>query len=82
MRMAALAEAEEQLKKRPEDISKDEQDFIKRSLQERERMKQAEAAPRRREIRTTWRIAAGSLVALVVSTGLGLMAWKQTQVKA
>jgi len=42
-------------------------------------MKQAEAAPRRREIRTTWRIAAGSLVALVVSTGLGLMAWKQTQ---
>ena len=42
-------------------------------------MKQAEVAPRRREIRTTWRIAAGSLVALVVSTGLGLMAWKQTQ---
>ena len=79
LRGAALAEAEEQLKQRPEDISQSEQDFIKRSLQERERMKQAEAAPRRREIRTTWRIAAGSLVALVVSTGLGLMAWKQTQ---
>ncbi len=79
LRGAALAEAEEQLKQRPEDISQSEQDFIKRSLQERERMKQAEAAPRRREIRTTWRIAAGSLVALVVSTGSGLMAWQKTQ---
>jgi disulfide oxidoreductase YuzD len=79
LRGAALAEAEEQLKKRPEDISQSEQDFIKRSLQERERIKQAEAARRRREIRTAWRIAAGSLVAVVVSTGLGLMAWKQTQ---
>ena len=79
LRGAALAEAEEQLKQRPEDISQSEQDFIKRSLQERERIKQAEAAPRRREIRTAWRIAAGSLVALVVSTGSGLMAWQKTQ---
>jgi disulfide oxidoreductase YuzD len=79
LRGAALAEAEEQLKKRPEDISQSEQDFIKRSLQERERIKQAEAARRRREIRTAWRIAAGSLVALVVSTGSGLMAWQKTQ---
>ncbi|MFM6433691.1 MAG: WD40 repeat domain-containing protein, partial [Microcystis panniformis] len=79
LRGAALAEAEEQLKKRPEDISKDEQDFIRQSLQERERIKQAEAARRRREIRTAWGIAAGSLVAVMVSTGFGLMAWKQTQ---
>ena len=79
LRGAALAEAEEQLKKRPEDISQSEQDFIRQSLQERERIKQAEAARRRREIRTAWGIAAGSLVAVVVSTGLGLMAWKQTQ---
>ncbi|MDY7049920.1 MAG: hypothetical protein RPG89_15200 [Microcystis panniformis WG22] len=79
LRGAALAEAEEQLKKRPEDISKNEQDFISWSLEERKRIKQAEAARSRREIRTAWRIAAGSLVAVVVSTGLGWMAWKQTQ---
>ncbi|OPF18267.1 peptidase C14 [Microcystis aeruginosa KW] len=79
LRGAALAEAEEQLKKRPEDISQSEQDFIRQSLQERERIKQAEAARRRREIRTAWGIAAGSLVAVVVSSSLGLMAWKQTQ---
>ena len=79
LRGAALAEAEEQLKKRPEDISQSEQDFIRQSLQERERIKQAEAARRRREIRTAWGIAAGSLVAVVISTGLGWMAWKQTQ---
>ncbi|MFM6325201.1 MAG: WD40 repeat domain-containing protein [Microcystis panniformis] len=79
LRGAALAEAEEQLKKRPEDISQSEQDFIRQSLQERERIKQAEAARRRREIRTAWGIAAGSLVAVVISTGLGLMAWQKTR---
>jgi predicted NACHT family NTPase/disulfide oxidoreductase YuzD len=79
LRGAALAEAEEQLKKRPEDISQSEQDFIKRSLEERERIKQEKEARRRREIKTAWGIAAGSLVALVASTGLGLMPWKQTQ---
>ena len=79
LRGAALAEAEEQLKQRPEDISQSEQDFIRQSLQERERIKQAEAARRRREIRTAWGIAAGSLVAVVVSTGLGLMALQKTQ---
>ncbi|WP_147069267.1 nSTAND1 domain-containing NTPase [Microcystis aeruginosa] len=77
LRGAALAEAEEQLKQRPEDISQSEQDFIRQSLQERERIKQAEAARRRREIRTAWGIAAGSLVAVVVSTGLWLRAEKQ-----
>ncbi|NCT45919.1 MAG: WD40 repeat domain-containing protein, partial [Microcystis aeruginosa G11-09] len=79
LRGAALVEAEEQLKQRPEDISQSEQDFIKRSLEERERIKQEKEARRRREIKTAWGIAAGSLVAVVVSTGLGLMAWKQTQ---
>ncbi|MDB9395750.1 WD40 repeat domain-containing protein [Microcystis aeruginosa] len=79
LRGAALVEAEEQLKQRPEDISQSEQDFIKRSLEERERIKQEKEARRRREIKTAWGIAAGSLVAVVVSTGLGFMAWKQTQ---
>lgn len=80
LRGAALAEAEEQLKQRPEDISQSEQDFIRQSLQERERIKQAEAARRRREIRTAWGIAAGSLVAVVISTGLGTFAFIQYQI--
>ncbi|WP_287234779.1 WD40 repeat domain-containing protein [Microcystis sp. Msp_OC_L_20101000_S702] len=80
LRGAALAEAEEQLRQRPEDISQSEQDFIRQSLQERERIKQAEAARRRREIRTAWGIAAGSLVAVVISTGLGTFAFIQYQI--
>ncbi|WP_051424479.1 WD40 repeat domain-containing protein [Aphanizomenon flos-aquae] len=79
LRGAALAEAEEKLKERPEDLI-DEKEFIEQSIQEGNRLKQAEAARRKREIRTTWGIAAGSLVAVVISTGLGLMAWKQTTI--
>ncbi|UNU23620.1 WD40 repeat domain-containing protein [Microcoleus vaginatus] len=76
LRGAALAEAEEQLKQRPEDLI-DEQEFIEQSIQEGNRLKQVEAARRKREIRTAWGIAAGSVVAVVISTGLGLMAWNQ-----
>ncbi|MEA5567378.1 WD40 repeat domain-containing protein, partial [Anabaena sp. UHCC 0399] len=78
LRGAALAEAEEKLKERPGDLS-DETEFIKQSIQEGERLKQVEAARRKREIRTAWGIAAGSLVAMVISGGLGLTAWNQTK---
>ncbi|MCA2914749.1 hypothetical protein, partial [Microcystis sp. M022S1] len=47
-------------------------EFIKASISQAERQKNE-------KIRTARRIAAGSLVAVVVSTGLGLMAWKQTR---
>ncbi len=47
-------------------------EFIKASISQAERQKNE-------KIRTARRITAGSLVAVMVSTGLGLMAWKQTQ---
>jgi WD40 repeat protein len=78
LRGAALAEAEEQLRKRPEELIS-ESGFIERSLQERERIQQAETDRRKGEIKTARKITAGSLLAVVVSSGLGLMAWKQTQ---
>jgi hypothetical protein len=78
LRGAALAEAEEQLRKRPEELVA-ESGFIEQSLQERERIQQAETARRKREIRIARGITVGSLVAVVVSSGLGWMAWKQTQ---
>ncbi|MEH1794450.1 WD40 repeat domain-containing protein [Nostoc sp.] len=68
LRGAALAVAEEKLKERPEDLI-DEKEFIEQSIQEGNRLKQAEAARRKREIRTAWGIAAGSLVAVVISGG-------------
>ncbi|WP_414756268.1 WD40 repeat domain-containing protein, partial [Anabaena sp. CCY 9910] len=76
LRGAALAEAEEKLKERPEDLI-DETEFIKDSIQDSNRLKQVEAARRKSEIRTAWRIAAGSLVAVVISSSLGLIAWSQ-----
>ncbi|BBD65423.1 WD-40 repeat-containing protein [Nostoc commune NIES-4072] len=76
LRGAALAEAEEKLKERPDDLI-DEKEFIEQSIQEQQRLKQAEAARRKREIRTAWGIAAGSLVAMVISGGLGFTAWNQ-----
>jgi WD40 repeat protein len=78
LRGAALAEAEEQLRKRPEELVS-ESDFIEISLQERERQEQAEAARRKSETILAWRITGGSLLAVIVSGGLGWMAWKQTQ---
>ena len=47
-------------------------EFIKASISQAERQKNE-------KIRTARRIAAGSLVAVVISTGLGLMAWQKTQ---
>ena len=76
-RGAALAEAEEKLRERPDDLNQAEQDFIGQSLQEQERLEKEKAARRRREIRTAWGIAVVSLVAVVISTGLGVMAFRQ-----
>jgi WD40 repeat protein len=78
LRGAALAEAEEQLRKRPEELAS-ESDFIKLSIQDRERFNQAETVRRKREIIIVRGIAAGSLVAVVVSSGFGLMAWNQSK---
>ncbi|WP_392531355.1 WD40 repeat domain-containing protein [Nostoc sp. C117] len=78
LRGAALAEAEQKLKERPEDLI-DEQEFIEQSIEEGNRLKQVEAARRKREIRTAWGIAAGSVVAVIISSGLGLTAWNQTK---
>ena len=47
-------------------------EFIKASISQAERQKNE-------KIRTARIITAGSLVAVVISTGFGLMAWKQTQ---
>ncbi|NCQ94376.1 MAG: hypothetical protein GPJ13_04130, partial [Microcystis aeruginosa W11-06] len=47
-------------------------EFIKASISQAERQKNE-------KIRTARRIAAGSLVAVVVSTGLGFMAWQKTR---
>jgi WD40 repeat protein len=78
LRGAALVEAEEQLRKRPEELVS-ESDFIEQSLQDRERIQQAEATHRKREIRIARGIVGGSLVAVAVSSGFGWMAWQQTR---
>jgi WD40 repeat protein len=78
LRGAALAEAEEYLQQRPEELIS-ESDFIRKSLSEQERQKQAETTRRKREIKIARSITAGSLVAAIISGGFGLMAWKQTQ---
>ena len=69
LRGAALAEAEEQLKKREEDLS-DEKKFIEQSIQERDLI-------RKRRIRAIWGIVVSSLGAVVISSSLGLTAWNQ-----
>jgi roadblock/LC7 domain-containing protein len=79
LRGAALAEAEEQLQQRPEELVA-ESGFIEQSLQERERLKQAETARRKREIRVARGITAGSLVATLISVGLGAVAFSQSQI--
>jgi WD domain, G-beta repeat len=78
LREAALAEAEEQLRQRPEELVA-ESGFIEQSLQERERIQQAETARQKREINFAKGVAGGSLMALAVSSGFGWMAWRQTQ---
>jgi hypothetical protein len=71
LRGAALAEAEEQLRKRPEELVA-ESDFIERSLQERERIQQAETVRQKRENSNLRKL----LVALlVIWVGSSLFIW-------
>ena len=51
--------------------------FIGASVDLRARLKQAEANRRRRDLRTAWGIACGALLAVFVTSGLGVMAWNQ-----
>lgn len=69
LRGAALAEAEEKLKARPEDLI-DEKEFIEQSIQERELI-------RKNGIRAMWGIVVSSLAAVVISSGLALTAWNE-----
>jgi len=81
LRGAALAEAEERLSERPEDLIY-EAEFIQQSIQEQKRLQQEKEARRRRDIRTAWGVAVGSLVAVAISTGFWLRAryeQKQTE---
>ena len=79
LRGAALAEAEERLNERPEDLIY-EAEFIQQSLQEQKRLQQEKEARRRRDIRTAWGVAVGSLVAVAISTGFWLTArYRQKQ---
>jgi hypothetical protein len=73
LRGAALAEAAERLAERPDDLVA-EREFIEQSIQEQERIEQEKVARRRREIRTAWGIAVGSLAAVAISTVLFLNA--------
>jgi WD40 repeat protein len=78
LRGAALAEAEEKLNERPEDL-RAEQEFIEQSIKERDREKQEQENRRQRDLRISRRIAVGSIIAAVVSTGLGVTAWWQSR---
>jgi WD40 repeat protein len=74
----ALEEAEKQLRQRPEELVA-ESDFIKMSIQNRDRIQDVEEMHRKLEIRIAQKITVGSLVAVVVISGLGWRAWQQTQ---
>jgi predicted Zn-dependent protease with MMP-like domain len=69
LRGAALAEAEEKLKERPEDLL-DEKEFIEQSIQERELI-------RKNGIRAIWATVVSSLAAVIISSGLALTAWNE-----
>ena len=76
LRGAALAQAEEKLKERPEELI-DEREFIEESIKENKRVEEMENKRKKREVMTAWGIAAGSLVAVVVSAALGIIAIEQ-----
>ncbi len=54
-------------------------EFIDASVEERNRLQKAEVERQKRDKRTAQRIAVGSVGALVISSGLGLMAWQKTR---
>jgi len=53
--------------------------FIEASVEERDRQTKAKASRDKRDKRIAYGIAAGSLGALIISSGLGFMAWQKTQ---
>ncbi len=55
----------------------EENEFIDVSVAETERLEKEKEARRRRDLRTAWGIAAGSLLAVIMSTGLWLRAEEQ-----
>lgn len=57
----------------------EENEFIEASVAESERLEQEKEARRRRDLRTAWGIAGGSLLAVIISTGLWLEAQSQRQ---
>lgn len=69
LRGAALIDAEEQLRTRPKALVS-ESDFIKRSLQERERMQEAEVARRKRETIIVRGTFASLLVIMMLGVGI------------
>ncbi|MBP5976214.1 tetratricopeptide repeat protein [Brasilonema sp. CT11] len=73
LRGVPLSEAEEKLKQRREELSLSEQDFIKLSIDLRDRQLREEKARRRRGI------AGASAAALTIMTTLGLTAWYQSK---
>ncbi|MBW4486135.1 MAG: WD40 repeat domain-containing protein [Tildeniella torsiva UHER 1998/13D] len=82
LRGAALAEAEERLQLRREDLGEVEQSFIQRSMKLRNQLKEAEIARQQREIRQSRRIAAGAIGAAIVTSAAGILAlvqWNESQ---
>ncbi len=73
LRGAALAEAEERLSERPDDLIY-EAEFIQQSLQEQKRMQREKEYRRRQSIVTAWAVAVVSLVGVAISVRLFLMA--------
>ena len=72
LRGVSLAEAEEKLKERREELSPSEQTFIQQSLESRDRLRREEKNRRRRAF------AGSSAAVLVIVTTLGWAAWYQT----
>ena len=58
-------------------LTAEENEFIDASVAETERLEKEKEARRRRDIKTAWSIAVGSLAAVIISTGLGLRALYQ-----
>ncbi|MEA5551842.1 CHAT domain-containing protein [Anabaena cylindrica UHCC 0172] len=56
-----------------------EADYVNACVELRQRQEKEQEARRRREVRTAWGIAGSAVVALIVSTGLGLWALREKQ---
>jgi WD40 repeat protein len=65
------------LSKQTSFLNQREANYVTACVELRQRQEKEKEVRRRKEIRTAWGVAGGALVALIVSTGLGLLAWKQ-----